>query len=62
MNTVLYIYIYIYYIYIYIYIYIHIYYIYIYIHIYTGMLVVGLVSSGASSGVLSNGFFPQFYL
>ena len=33
-----------------------------YIHVYTGMLVVGLVSSGASSGVLSNGLFPQFYL
>ena len=32
------------------------------VYIYTGMLVVGLVSSGASSGVLSNGLFPQFYL
>ena len=30
--------------------------------LYTGMLVLDLVSSGASSGVLSNGLFPQFYL
>ena len=30
--------------------------------LYTGMLVLDLISSGASSGVLSNGLFPQFYL
>ena len=30
--------------------------------LYTGMLVLDLVSSGASCGVLSNGLFPQFYL
>ena len=30
--------------------------------LYTGMLVPDLVSSGASSGVLSNGLFPQFHL
>ena len=30
--------------------------------LYTGMLVLDLVSSGASSGVLSNGLFPQLYL
>ena len=30
--------------------------------LYTGMLVLDLVSSGASSAVFSNGLFPQFYL
>ena len=30
--------------------------------LYTDMLVLDLVSSGASSGVISNGLFPQFYL
>ena len=30
--------------------------------LYTGILVVGVVSSGTLSGVLFNGLFPQFIL